>query len=339
MDITGYVPEPLVRETGKKYLRIEMDKLGLDTTRGHIVSISAIKRQLPKLLQTGLWADAMEVFVRLVLQLEVPESHMQSVNAKMLGHANRYKLIKIEDIGKTLSFLSVEGLTYGTLRQIIGDMQLAFPEIEVKRTFNLMDINKDKSLTFLETIGGFNLLFSEFLPDLICNLVGLSAGKQAAVILGACIGLLLFFAFLGLAFASFAGMKSGMGSAVQSLLALGGAVGLQSTVSVDLDKVAADVKQRINGLFGEDMEARAEVYEALNAPKENEPVEVPDEGKPLGLSYSVPKKFIPDAEDPKLCVTFPPGADVQMIPSVAGIVKSGTLKYKVSPNFPPKLGL
>lgn len=49
MDVTDFVPSDLKTGTiHTKYLRLEMDILGMDPTKGRVVSISCLKKKLPR---------------------------------------------------------------------------------------------------------------------------------------------------------------------------------------------------------------------------------------------------------------------------------------------------
>lgn len=156
-----------------------------------------------RLLMTGLWPEAIRVLLTLALQLEVPNSRLERVLKSMERRTNRFGLIKPEDVGSILSSLSVEGMSFAMLRDVIHKMRIQMPEQDIKRMFDLMDINHDLSLSLSELLSGFEVLFGRFMPLLVLQEVGLSLDRMLLVLCLTTLGLLAFFGFLGLAFSSF----------------------------------------------------------------------------------------------------------------------------------------
>lgn len=184
------------------YLRVEMDELGLDPTRGDVIQINNMRVQLPKMLTSGMANDSLTVLFKMFLQVPVPDHVLEEV-LEELQSSNRYGLIRCEDIARILTDCSLEGMSFELLCDLISKMQLDFPFRELKRMFDLMDFNNDKSLSLLELLGGFQVLFKQFLPLYVEEAVGVTVAKQLQLVCTTLAGLLLFFAFLGLAFASF----------------------------------------------------------------------------------------------------------------------------------------
>eukprot|EP00923_Selenidium_pygospionis_P018417 GHVN01032219.1.p1 GENE.GHVN01032219.1~~GHVN01032219.1.p1 ORF type:complete len:1065 (+),score=211.42 GHVN01032219.1:276-3197(+) len=338
MDITHFLPASVLDDTGTQFLRVQMDTLGMDNSKGFVSHIATLKKEMPKMMMSGLWPESVKVLVKLRLHIDVSEAVLDELIHDMATKANHYGLIKVEDVAKILSNLSVSGITFPMLRETVTKMRLEMPSRDVKRMFDMMDVNNDKTLSMLEMLSGFELLFNEFLPDYVCDAVGLSLGRQLGIIVAACAGLLAFFAFLGLAFSSFQGMKSGAGSAVQSVLALGGAVGLQNGASTDLEKVEADMKARINDLMDTDLNEAEKVMESETKKKPTSKPQT-DDGKPQQLRYSVPSKFQPDLTDPKPCVTFETEDFVELTPTVVGRLEKSNLKFSIKPDLPHNCGL
>lgn len=152
---------------------------------------------------TGLWPEAIRVLLTLSLQLELPASHLENALQGMERKTNRYGLIRPEDVGSILSNLSVEGMTFGMLRDVIQKMRIQMPEQDIKRMFDLMDINHDLNLSLGELLSGFEVLFGRFMPIVVLEEVGLSVERMFLILCLATLGLLAFFGFLGLAFSSF----------------------------------------------------------------------------------------------------------------------------------------
>lgn len=57
------------------------------------------------------------------------------------------------------------------------------------------------------------------------------------------------------------------------------------------------------------------------------------------LRYIVPRRYRPDLEDPRPCVTFAPGSYVRLEPAVSGRVDRAQLRWSISPRLPPQTGL
>ncbi|PFH34767.1 EF hand domain-containing protein [Besnoitia besnoiti] len=338
LDVTDFLPPSLLNETcPTKYLRIEMDKVGMDPMKGRVASIDVIKKKLPRMLMTGLWPEAIRVLLKLSLQLDVPESHITSVLSSMDRRANRYGLIRPEEVGAILSNLSVEGMTFSMLRDVIQKMRVVMPDQDIKRMFDLMDINQDLTLSLGELLSGFEVLFGRLMPALVLKQVGLSNERMLIILCCATLGLLAFFGFLGLAFSSFESLKSGISTAVQSLLAVLGAVGLQSSASQEMEQVQERMKTHIEAIMGDQLSKAKEQVEELQEYIKPEPPS--KEGKPTKLRYIVPRKFRPDLEDPRPCVTFTPGSYVRLDPTVSGRVDRDKLRWTITPRIPKKTGL
>ncbi|KFG58426.1 EF hand domain-containing protein [Toxoplasma gondii RUB] len=338
LDITDFLPSSLLSETcPTKYLRIEMDKLGMDPMKGRVASIEVIQKKLPRMLMTGLWPEAIRVLLKLSLQLDVSESHITTVLAAMDRRANRYGLIRPEEVGAILSNLSVEGMTFSMLRDVIQKMRVLMPEQDIKRMFDLMDINQDLTLSLGELLSGFEVLFGRLMPALVLKQVGLSNERMLLILSCTTLGLLAFFGFLGLAFSSFESLKSGISTAVQSLLAVLGAVGLQSSASQEMEQVQERMKAHIEAIMGDQLSKAKEQVEELQEYIKPEPPS--KEGKPSKLRYFVPRKFRPDLEDPRPCVTFSPGSYVRLDPTVSGRIDRDKLRWTITPRIPKKTGL
>jgi len=326
------------------FICLEMDKLGLDPTRGKTVKIDNVRRQLPRMITTGLTVDSLRILLQLLLELSVNEEKLTTVVESLSKNVNRYGLVKYEDVGQILSDLSVEGMSFPMLRDLISKMRLDFPGEIVKRMFDVMDLNNDKTLSLIELLGGFEVLIGRFLPDYICEAVGVTVGRAVLFSTLALLGLITFFSFLGLAIASFTSVRSSVGSAVQSALALIGAVGLQNQASQDLEQVRKNMYERIEGLFGEALKEKLKEgpSPASGGAGDDDRKEKSSRkagGVPVKLRYNVPKKFHPELKDPRPCVTFFSGAYVRLDPVISGRVDKDLLRWTISPKLKPKLGL
>lgn len=105
----------------------------------------------------------------------------------------------------TLLYVSVDhesGMSYPMLKEIVDKMKLTLPDARIRKMFNLMDVNHDKSLDLAELLDGFEVLFGKLIPDLIFEAVGVSSKDQLKTVVTSLLGLMLFFIFIGLAFSS-----------------------------------------------------------------------------------------------------------------------------------------
>lgn len=82
-------------------------------------------------------------------------------------------------------------------------MRLRLPEQDIKRMFDLMDVNHDHTLDLRELLAGFELLFQRFVPHQIIDAVGLSYAQQLTVTASVIGCLLALFCFIGFAFSAF----------------------------------------------------------------------------------------------------------------------------------------
>ncbi|KAH0479448.1 MAG: uncharacterized protein KVP18_003286 [Porospora cf. gigantea A] len=310
------------------YLRVEMDDLGLDPTKGKVVQLESLRIQLPKMLTSGLSPDGMAVLFKMFLQVPVPDSVLSEVLA--CTPTNTYGLFRSEDIARVLTDCSLEGMSFELLGDLLAKMQLQFPFRELKRMFDLMDFNDDKSLSLLELLGGFQVLFKQFLPLYVEEAVEVTLSKQVKLITVTAFGLVLFFAFIGLAFSSFNGARSGMSSAIQSVLALAGAAGLQSQATNDLDEVRASVEDKIQCLFGGLQNQQPDGDYVPAAEKDDTSTTM----RMRSLRYLIPRVYFPDTHDPWPCVSFPPEAKVNMSPVLVPQVDPETLTWTVHPRLP-----
>ncbi|CDJ45704.1 EF hand domain-containing protein, putative [Eimeria brunetti] len=282
MEITDFLPSGLLEGTIKtKYLRLEMDHLGLDPMKGRVVSIECLRKKLPRLLMTGLWPEALRVLLTLSLQVEVSEEKLMRVMKGAERRTNRFGLMRPEEVGWVLGAVAVEGMSFSMLREAMQRMRVKVPEQAVKRMFDLMDINHDLSLSLSELLSGFEVLFGRFMPLLVLQEVGLSIDRMLMVLFLTTVALLAFFGFLGLAFASFESLKSGVSTAVQSMLAVLGALGLQSGASQEAAQVEQKMKQHIEAIMGDKLSRAKEQAEEMQEAYKPQPS--PKEGKPLKI--------------------------------------------------------
>ncbi|KAH7646900.1 hypothetical protein FG379_002591, partial [Cryptosporidium bovis] len=246
------------------YLRILMDQTGMDPMEGVIVSITTVKRLVPKKLMTGLWPEAIKVLLNIGLHLEKSDLSIMEATSRCLEYSNKYGLIRPGDIVSILAALNKEGLSFDLLCELLNNMRIQLPVRDVKRMFDLMDLNQDKSLDLQELLDGFEVLFGLFLPKLVHVHVGLSYERQSIIIIATSTALLLFCAFVGIAIKTFEGMRNELSTAVQSVLAIVGAVGLQTGASKDSSEIEERMKERIEDIMGGDIDTSTSQIEYSN---------------------------------------------------------------------------
>ena len=57
------------------------------------------------------------------------------------------------------------------------------------------------------------------------------------------------------------------------------------------------------------------------------------------LRYIIPRRYRPDLEDPRPCVTFTPGSFVRLEPVVSGRIDKAQLTWAITPRLQPQTGL
>ncbi|KAH8583638.1 EF hand family [Cryptosporidium sp. chipmunk genotype I] len=345
-NIESYIKKSKIRNNLKEsvHLRILMDPTGMDPMEGVVINIDSVRRLLPKKLMTGLWPEAIKVVLNIGLHLEKPDSAIIEATSKCLEYSNKYGLIRPGDMVSILAALSKEGLSFDLLCELLSNMRIQLPVREVKRMFDLMDLNQDKSLDLQELLDGFEVLFGLFLPQLVHDHVGLSYERQGLIIMATSASLLLFCIFVGIAIKTFEGMRNELSTAVQSVLAIVGAVGLQTGASQDSKEIEERMKERIEDIMGGDIEtsmSQIELGEDSQYSSNSENIIVLREkksssriisknnynrggvggvggvgGTPSGLiiitekgpilkiGYSLPSRFRSDINDPRPCITF-----------------------------------
>lgn len=341
-NMESYIRKSKIRNNLKEsvHLRILMDPTGMDPMEGVVINIDSVRRLLPKKLMTGLWPEAIKVVLNIGLHLEKPESSIIEATSKCLEYSNRYGLIRPGDMVSILAALSKEGLSFDLLCELLNNMRIQLPVREVKRMFDLMDLNQDKSLDLQELLDGFEVLFGLFLPQLVHDHVGLSYERQGLIIMATSASLLLFCIFVGIAIKTFEGMRNELSTAVQSVLAIVGAVGLQTGASQDSKEIEERMKERIEDIMGGDIETSMSQIElgedsqyssnsenilVLREKKSssriisknknynkgggtggtpNGLIIITEKGPILKIGYSLPSKFRSDVNDPRPCITF-----------------------------------
>eukprot|EP01053_Blabericola_migrator_P010319 Blabericola_migrator_1__10318@NODE_57_length_15939_cov_84_297253_g52_i0_p1_GENE_NODE_57_length_15939_cov_84_297253_g52_i0NODE_57_length_15939_cov_84_297253_g52_i0_p1_ORF_typecomplete_len2596_score525_29EFhand_7/PF13499_6/0_0046EFhand_7/PF13499_6/0_029EFhand_8/PF13833_6/0_12EFhand_8/PF13833_6/8_4e03EFhand_8/PF13833_6/9_1e03EFhand_8/PF13833_6/0_0031EFhand_1/PF00036_32/0_011EFhand_1/PF00036_32/0_25EFhand_6/PF13405_6/0_0034EFhand_6/PF13405_6/16SPARC_Ca_bdg/PF10591_9/0_49SPARC_Ca_bdg/PF10591_9/1_8EFh len=323
------------RAIGSRYLRVGMDSTGMDPTIGTHIHIGRMKRQLPKLLMTGLWPAATKLLLQLYLQVnDFDEDRFDRV-LERLGRdrsvMNSYGMVRPEALPTVLTSLNFEGMSFQMLKDLVANMRLSLPDRDIKRMFDMMDINHDHSLDLIELLSGFEILLSKLLPSSLLIEVGLSTQgllRQIALTAGS---LLIFFLFTALSFTSFVAVSTGASTAVQSLLALLGAVGLQSGATQDAAKVEEKMRQKLEAVIGgeatigqagrfleEKMKENKEIMESIARRIHFEAGQKAkhNEMKPVSLRFVIPKKFMPDPQDPRPCLLLRPGDKIRLEPIV-----------------------
>ena len=92
-------------------------------------------------------------------------------------------------------------------------------------------------------------LFQKTLPSLVMEKLGLTMASCFLIVLNALATLALLFAFLLISFSCFT-ETNGVGSAIQSLLAAGGALYTKASSSEDVDKLRKKLEVYVHQLLG-----------------------------------------------------------------------------------------
>lgn len=224
-------------------LRVALDVAAIDPTRGFYTSIDRLKIFLPKILATGFSEEGISILLNCYLGLELGEEDLRSSEKQI--PKNRFGLVSLSAIPEVLNSVDFKGINFSMLKTLLSQMQLALPEKSAKRVFDTLDVNHDHSLDLVELLSGFELLLSELLPSSILSQLNLTDFHLVLAILRSALLLILFLAFVALSFASFVPAASGAATAVQSLLALVGAIGLQSGQSQNQAQLHKGTRERL----------------------------------------------------------------------------------------------
>eukprot|EP00917_Polyrhabdina_sp_WS-2016_P030596 GHVP01065300.1.p1 GENE.GHVP01065300.1~~GHVP01065300.1.p1 ORF type:complete len:2045 (-),score=339.72 GHVP01065300.1:1330-6975(-) len=309
-----------------------------DPTQGNFANISTVFVSVPRMLQTGLWSEA-------IRHLVIQELHVECMDNFILGALNhpymhnRYHLLKAEYLRIVFAYFFNDGMSFSLMSSLFEKMRLNLPSRDIKRIFNLLDVNNDKVLEAAELLDGFEVLFEMFLPEYVMEEVGLSVGREMRTILVSTFFLLVFFAFLGLGFNSFAD-SSASSSAVRSVVALVGAAGLGSKARSVKGQMEQRIMSPLEDLFGYDLLARIEEKKEEFAKHKilvQERLERNSYG-PLHVEYAIPKKYLSRKIGIlKPCLALFYEEIVSIYPNISGDVPE--LSWTCNPAIPSYSGL
>eukprot|EP01054_Gregarina_sp_Poly1_P005687 Gregarina_sp_Poly_1__5686@NODE_29_length_19459_cov_103_994070_g26_i0_p1_GENE_NODE_29_length_19459_cov_103_994070_g26_i0NODE_29_length_19459_cov_103_994070_g26_i0_p1_ORF_typecomplete_len2166_score264_81EFhand_8/PF13833_6/1_2EFhand_8/PF13833_6/1_4e03EFhand_8/PF13833_6/0_0011EFhand_7/PF13499_6/0_38EFhand_7/PF13499_6/5_9e03EFhand_7/PF13499_6/1_2e04EFhand_7/PF13499_6/0_012EFhand_5/PF13202_6/0_015EFhand_5/PF13202_6/1_7SPARC_Ca_bdg/PF10591_9/4SPARC_Ca_bdg/PF10591_9/2_3EFhand_6/PF13405_6/0_013EFhand_6/P len=345
LDVSSYLYLKLEKE-GTVKISAGTDARGMNPFQGKMVSVRQVGKRLPKVLLTGLWPACVTSLLSLHLESQFSKKEISDIMQKLPSELfNSYGLLKPKGIITVLRNLQGEGMTYATLEKVVADMRVNLPRSSIRRMFSLMDSNHDMSLDIDELVGGFSILFSHFIPGLIVDSLGCSVGRQIHVILLTLLYSLVFFAFIAFSFQSFSSTNGSAGSIIQSLLALAGAISLQSGARKDQAVVERELKGRMALLLGdnydimlEDQDRQLQHFaQRLEIEKERN---ADDFGsRPMEIRYLIPKKFIGTTRENEHSMIFRPGDTVRLDPIVVGKIDTSKLVWMIEPTLPSVFGL
>eukprot|EP01054_Gregarina_sp_Poly1_P000712 Gregarina_sp_Poly_1__711@NODE_116_length_13672_cov_23_062992_g103_i0_p1_GENE_NODE_116_length_13672_cov_23_062992_g103_i0NODE_116_length_13672_cov_23_062992_g103_i0_p1_ORF_typecomplete_len1558_score275_82_NODE_116_length_13672_cov_23_062992_g103_i0806112734 len=174
-------------------------------------------------------------------------------------------------------------------------------------------------ITLCQFQRGLAGLVTDGITALITESTGLSYVHQTRQIILSVLLLLALFAFFGFAASAFSGLNSFTATLIQSLLAVGGAMGFQSGLTRDKAEIRRDIIRRMSVIFKADLETilttqsgDAKLKPAMS-PSEKLPTAIFLERK-LGLAYRVPEKNLNDRTDAFYTVVLNKGDSVSFEP-------------------------
>lgn len=137
------------------------------------------------------------------------------------------------------------------------------------------------------------------------------------------------------------GVHNTLSTAMQSVLALVGALSLQAGVGQDTEKLQERLQVRMKAIFGDELEQRLKegVEQEDDQNRIQETRALPTEQKPMRVQYFVPKEFRPEQGDPWPCLHFRGGDLVKLEPTVSGRLDQDRLKWWINPKLPARIGL
>eukprot|EP01053_Blabericola_migrator_P003818 Blabericola_migrator_1__3817@NODE_214_length_11335_cov_18_891374_g182_i0_p1_GENE_NODE_214_length_11335_cov_18_891374_g182_i0NODE_214_length_11335_cov_18_891374_g182_i0_p1_ORF_typecomplete_len1706_score386_81EFhand_7/PF13499_6/25EFhand_7/PF13499_6/0_055EFhand_7/PF13499_6/0_02EFhand_8/PF13833_6/8_5e02EFhand_8/PF13833_6/0_0031SPARC_Ca_bdg/PF10591_9/6e03SPARC_Ca_bdg/PF10591_9/1_8e04SPARC_Ca_bdg/PF10591_9/0_17EFhand_1/PF00036_32/0_12GGACT/PF06094_12/0_21EFhand_6/PF13405_6/2_9e02EFhand_6/PF13405_6/3_7 len=349
LEITSYV-RTNTRSPCRYWIRVATAKNDMDPYNGYFVKTTRVFQSLPKILLTGMWPEGMQSLVAFALQVQVSSEQLQDAARAAVGRKNRYGLIKPCDVAKIITALSVEGMSFAMLEEAVSKMRLTVPPGMVRHMFALMDVNHDKSLDLSELLRGFEVLFSNFIPPLIIEAVGVSTTDKLKMIFLVVGALVLSFIFMALAYSSFtAGNTSATGTAMQSILAVAGAYTMQSSAQQDERQVASGMYRRIEAILGEGLQKRLQEQEAMERVikayneedfKTIENQEFRSNRRSVFIHYRIPKHILlaPGAS-PMPTMIFIPGDHLWLVPELRGDVPTTPVIWQCIPTLPKQSGI
>eukprot|EP01054_Gregarina_sp_Poly1_P000474 Gregarina_sp_Poly_1__473@NODE_1113_length_5043_cov_61_305667_g772_i0_p1_GENE_NODE_1113_length_5043_cov_61_305667_g772_i0NODE_1113_length_5043_cov_61_305667_g772_i0_p1_ORF_typecomplete_len1321_score203_20EFhand_8/PF13833_6/0_018EFhand_10/PF14788_6/98EFhand_10/PF14788_6/1_8EFhand_7/PF13499_6/4_7e03EFhand_7/PF13499_6/0_88_NODE_1113_length_5043_cov_61_305667_g772_i09084870 len=338
--------ERVDEDEGDYLLRIDMDPTGLDPTRGTFVNFQTIRRHLTDMLLTGLPPEGLSIFVRLACNLEVDSDRMEAMIERHRWALNKYGVFRPHAIVPMLCTLYVEGVSFQMLRSIVDQMRLRLPERDVKRMFDLMDINQNRYLELGEILFGFEMLCKVFIPEHIISLLKYDPYSQLRAFLITLSLCLIVFAFLGFTVNSFSGGSSdSVGQSMQTLLAVVGAIAFRTSTRSNDPELDEQILSKMTVIFGDDFEKRfaeairPEIVNVKATDGTDDAARGHHHGR-LRLKYVLPRGHIPSSSERYPCAIFYVGDEISLEPVLTG--HGGDIKrllWSLVPRFPHLLGL
>eukprot|EP00920_Eleutheroschizon_duboscqi_P018183 GHVT01043417.1.p1 GENE.GHVT01043417.1~~GHVT01043417.1.p1 ORF type:complete len:149 (-),score=35.70 GHVT01043417.1:1551-1997(-) len=115
-----------------QYLRLGNDPTGMDPTAGWVVQVDELKAQLPRYCRAAEPPHTATLFATQSFEGASPR---KATSSKRLRGENGFQVLK----------------------GVVTKMKLKVPDQDVKRIFDLMDVNQDLTLSLAELIGGFEV--------------------------------------------------------------------------------------------------------------------------------------------------------------------------------------
>ncbi|EZG60235.1 putative transmembrane protein [Gregarina niphandrodes] len=223
------------------------------------VSIPWFYSEFPRVVMRGTWPRAIRHLAQQTLDRIQATKERVRVDRAVVDNAIRNStnvfdqlgLIKYEKVPEILSNIYAKGMTEIELFECLKDMNLTIPTALVRKMFASMDVNNDRTLDMGEVLGGFEMLFVSLIPDLLSAAVGVTPQNNILSIVRAIGMLLIFFVFIALSASSFgvAGLDSNS-NAMQSILAVAGAITLQASNARDPEDVKRLTMERMRLIMG-----------------------------------------------------------------------------------------
>eukprot|EP00915_Cephaloidophora_sp_WS-2016_P007366 GHVH01009988.1.p1 GENE.GHVH01009988.1~~GHVH01009988.1.p1 ORF type:complete len:3135 (+),score=485.08 GHVH01009988.1:217-9621(+) len=293
-----------------KILRLDMDIHGLDLSQGMVISVESLCTELPKRLIAGLWPEALKSLIYLNFKIESEVGALEeAVEEQPKNSRNRYGLIKPGCVEGIVDSLHDTGISLEVLYDIVKRMDLRLQKAEIRRMFNIMDSNQDKTLDKDELFNGFTLLFGNVLPDLVIDAVRLDTRHQVSATFRSFFFAITFFTFVSLGFYVFS--EESASNAMQSFLAILAALSFQTTSLNHEEYVNEQMIQRMEKILGQGLEKKiqqhrdlAEIHKAHATAMQKSLTNAEPGNAPSHLRYLIPQKHLPNSGSANRCLTF-----------------------------------
>ncbi|EZG43743.1 putative transmembrane protein [Gregarina niphandrodes] len=222
------------------------------------VSFTDLRKYLARCLLTGLPAEGVSVLVRLCCGLDKEVLKIQNIVERNRRRLTKFGVFPPSAVKQLLCLLHVEGIDLDTWVTLIrNSMSLNVPAKELRRVFNLIDINQNKYLECDEVIVGVSYIRDDVLPAYIISLLNLTPRQQIAHCTAVAAGIVLVVAFLCSVTPSFLGTKeSGLSTSVQNILAIAGAIAFKTGTGSRDPALEEKIQSCYPLIFGDDYKER-----------------------------------------------------------------------------------